>query len=239
MKYSAAICDDDALHRDIISDMLSSYIEERGVDAAVSCFSSGEELVEAVREHGAFSLTVLDMIMPGLNGIETAKQLRSMGMNGPIIFLTGTTDYVLDSYDVHAYHYLVKPVGAEKLYGVLDSLITDLRHDAEREMELNCKNGKHRISANRINCIERVEKTVEYHIDGGRKLVSTIRGSFSSAVAEFLAIPEFISAGKSMLINRNLIRSVNKKTGEVQMKDGTVLRPPSSSMDEILDGWTN
>ena len=58
--------------------------------------------------------------MPLLNGIDTAKEIRSMGLTVPVIFLTSSREFALDSYDVKAFHYLLKPVNTLKLFSVMD-----------------------------------------------------------------------------------------------------------------------
>lgn len=75
---------------------------------------SGEELM---REQGAFDVLLLDLKLPGIDGVEVAKRF---GGRSPVIFVTAYKKYVLDAFDVGAVHYLVKPVTKERLFLALD-----------------------------------------------------------------------------------------------------------------------
>ena len=105
-----AICDDNELQREMISDVINEYIRERRLDVNVSVFESGLKLIDSVRTQGRYDIYILDMLMPEMNGLEVASTLRMLKDDGKIIFLTATLDYAVASYDVRAFYYLVKPV---------------------------------------------------------------------------------------------------------------------------------
>ena len=65
-------------------------------------------------------LIILDVIMPLLNGMDTARELRNDNQIVPIIFLTSSREFAVDSYEVKAFHYLIKPVDDVKLFRTLD-----------------------------------------------------------------------------------------------------------------------
>ena len=75
--------------------------------------SNGADAIKEA-EQGEFAVILLDIEMPGINGIETAKVLRKTKKNSntPIIFLTGNrnSDYLKAGYDAGAVDYLLKPV---------------------------------------------------------------------------------------------------------------------------------
>mgnify|MGYP000712500954 CR=1 FL=1 len=52
--------------------------------------------------------------MGELNGIDTARRLRKLGVEAPIIFLTASPDFALESYEVEASGYLLKPADEER-----------------------------------------------------------------------------------------------------------------------------
>ena len=60
-------------------------------------------------------LALLDIDMPGMNGIELAAAMREKQPEIQILFLTGYAQYALEAYAVHPTGYLLKPVKAEKL----------------------------------------------------------------------------------------------------------------------------
>ena len=57
-----------------------------------------------------FHIILLDILMPLLNGMDTARELRQYDKTVKIIFLTSSPEFALESYDVKAYSYLLKPM---------------------------------------------------------------------------------------------------------------------------------
>ena len=104
-----ALCDDEKAHQDKIGAMLAEY---PGNDINLKVYSEAEKLLEQIEWGGRdiFDLYILDVIMPGMSGIELGENLRDVGVSAPIIYLTTSKDYAVDSYNVRAFHYLVKPV---------------------------------------------------------------------------------------------------------------------------------
>ena len=68
--------------------------------------------------------------MIGMDGFTLAKQIRKTDMNIRIVFLTSDPSHVFDGYEIEAWRYMMKPVREQKLYEMLDILVTEL---ADRE----------------------------------------------------------------------------------------------------------
>ncbi len=114
-----ALCDDEAEARDALRFQLEKMLIEESEEIVYE-FSSGVNAVSWFEKHpGEIDLLFLDVEMKGLNGMETAERIREMDDNLLIVFITGYDDYVFDGYRVGALDYLLKPVSAEKLYGLL------------------------------------------------------------------------------------------------------------------------
>lgn len=111
-----AVCDDEPELRRSISDNIKLF----SPGAAITEFSSGKELLASA---SGFDIIFLDIGMDGLDGMQTARELRKSGCNSAIIFVTAFEDKVFDAFDVGAFHYLVKPVSIEKFAEVLKNAI--------------------------------------------------------------------------------------------------------------------
>ena len=111
---SLAICEDDGYMLEKLEEMAECYVKSKGLHTGIRTFMSGEELM---REQGAFDVLLLDLKLPGIDGVEVAKRF---GGRSPVIFVTAYKKYVLDAFDVGAVHYLVKPVTKERLFLALD-----------------------------------------------------------------------------------------------------------------------
>lgn len=83
-------------------------------------FTDGDELIDAHKTYG-MDLIILDMLMPLLSGMDTARELRQSDSHVPVIFLTSSPEFALESYEVRTFWYLLKPLDEARLYTVLDN----------------------------------------------------------------------------------------------------------------------
>ena len=107
-----AVCDDEKE----IRDMFAEKIERLYPEADLLLYQSGEELLLSDKEP---DILMLDIQMPGKNGMETAKALRRKNKKVIIIFVTALDDFVFQAFDVGAFHYLVKPFDDGKFAKIL------------------------------------------------------------------------------------------------------------------------
>ena len=107
-----AVCDDEKE----IRDMFAEKIERLYPEADLLLYQSGEELLLSAGEP---DILLLDIQMPGKNGMETAKELRRKNQKAIIIFVTALDDFVFQAFDVGAFHYLVKPFDDGKFAKIL------------------------------------------------------------------------------------------------------------------------
>ena len=111
-----AVCDDEKGTRD----MFAEKIRKAYPAAELSLYQSGEELLLSVKEP---DILLLDIQMPGKNGMETAKELRKRNKKTIIIFVTALEGFVFQAFDVGAFHYLVKPFDDDKFASVLQTAV--------------------------------------------------------------------------------------------------------------------
>lgn len=105
------ICVDD--ERLLMEDTVALCQQLEQVKEAIG-FTRPEEALHHLEAHRA-DVALLDIDMPGMSGLELAKQLREQWPGIQIIFLTGYPQYALEAYEVHPSGYLLKPVKKEKL----------------------------------------------------------------------------------------------------------------------------
>ena len=103
MTKKVAICDDVEVERYVLKRQLMAYFRTTGGKVEVQEFQSGENLLADIEERFIWpDLIFLDIYMGELNGMDTARRLRAMGVQAPIIFLTASPDFALESYEVEA-----------------------------------------------------------------------------------------------------------------------------------------
>lgn len=115
-----AIVDDLELDAEQLSHLILSYMKEHRIPAAVpEIFSNGETFLASFTA-GSFDIVFLDIYMDGLSGMETARKIRALDASCRIVFVTTSPDFAVDSYDVNAAFYLLKPVTMERVSKALE-----------------------------------------------------------------------------------------------------------------------
>ena len=118
-----AVCDDSNIDRELFVALLHHYFANKPISNEIIQYENGMNLLQDVEDDMWFDIIFLDIYMNDLLGIDVAHKLRSLGYRGHIIFLTATADFAVDSYEVEALGYLLKPQSLEKLSQVMDRAI--------------------------------------------------------------------------------------------------------------------
>ena len=115
-----AVCDDEQKDCDDLFLLIQNYLQNNGFNFEIHMFSTGDKLLKTLADNH-FSLLFLDIYLSSeeATGMEIARLIRRMGLDLPIIFTTNSCDFAVESYEVDALYYLVKPVTFEKIQTVM------------------------------------------------------------------------------------------------------------------------
>ena len=116
-----AFCDDDLSELQTIQTLLDRYRVARNQEIRYTAFQNAWDLLAEVERGTRYDVLLLDVLMPGQNGIEVAGELRQYDNNVKIIFLTSSPEFAVQSYAVGAYFYQLKPIWAESFYRIIDA----------------------------------------------------------------------------------------------------------------------
>ena len=106
-------------------------------DTEIFKFSNPLEAHKLSKEK-KIDIAFLDIEMPGLNGIQLARELKKINPQVNIIFVTAYDRYALDAYKIHASGYLTKPVKADKIREELDGLRYPVKMTGEKKIQIKC-----------------------------------------------------------------------------------------------------
>lgn len=152
-------------------------------------------------------LIILDVIMPLLNGMDTARELRNDDQTVPIIFLTSSREFAVDSYEVKAFHYLIKPVDDVKLFRTLDDLLKTISLP-QNLFTAQTDRGFCKIVVGDVDYLEAQNKEVFVHLSDGR--IIAIRELFSKCEEIFSLENGFFRCHRSYIVNMNNIEQFTK-----------------------------
>ena len=202
-----AICDDDKNELFRILSVLADYQTQRNIEFSYKPFDNSTELASnLLQEH--YDIYLLDVVMPGLNGIELAKEIRSSDKAADIIFLTSSPEFAVESYTVKASNYLVKPVSRDRLVEALDDIMRTRTEDRDSCLVLKSSVGVHKVHISEIIYIEALNRKVIYYLRNTSQI--TCVEKFASVCDQLLQHPEFLLAHRSFLVNMNYIRRISE-----------------------------
>ena len=123
-----AVCDDSPIFLNKTKTYIETWSANTGHAVQIFTYDNGDALIEAHKDCH-MDIIFLDIIMPLLNGMDTARELRQHDRAVQIIFLTSSPEFALESYEVRAQGYILKPVSQEKLTKELNELA--IQYDEE------------------------------------------------------------------------------------------------------------
>ncbi len=119
-----AICDDNAADRIKLYETIESCLCKLGVNANIFAYDNPDKLNSVIESKTiCFDIIFLDIIMDDMDGMTCARIIRKQDKLVNIIFLTSSTDYVYEGYEVNATGYLVKPIKTDQVAKVMERAI--------------------------------------------------------------------------------------------------------------------
>lgn len=148
-----AIIDDEKVQVELIEKYVKIWCQGKNIRVKTESFYSAESFDFSFSMDKKYDILLLDIQMPGKNGIELAKKIRKEDDRVNIIFITAITDYIQVGYDVSAINYLVKPINQKKLFECLDKAISKIPKE-EKTILINVDGETHKIKQGDIIYIE-------------------------------------------------------------------------------------
>ena len=194
-----AICDDMKCERERIIEALDSVISDYSADE----FDNGNELLES-HTLQPYELIFLDILMPERNGIDTAAALRKNDTQTPIVFLSASEEFGVQSYRVQAFDYLVKPIDKEQLRDCMMRLLPQ-REKKKKYITVTYSGIETNILLRNIQCLESNLRKVVFTLVENREI--EIIGKLTD-FEPFLLSHGFCRCHKSYLVNMEYIARI-------------------------------
>ena len=201
---SIGICDDSEIELTLLKNFIDKQFWEKKLEYIIYTFTSGEELVAYYQEH-TLDLLFLDIYMKQLDGIETGRAIRALDKRVEIIFCTASSSYALESYDLLASGYLVKPFDPEKLRILVDRFIEARPRSEHRYLVVKSNYNNRVIDLNDIVHVESDDKVLMIYTVDGEEIRTY--GKLND-IEQKLDTPNFLRCHQSFIINMAEIKSV-------------------------------
>lgn len=231
-----AICDDSKQERQILAALFKRYQELHATPLQIHIFQNGFSLLDAIDQGKRFDITILDILMPGENGIEIARNIRASGTDTEIIFLTSSPEYAVDSYEVKAQNYLLKPVTEEKFFASIDSILAELdEKDTASFIIYTTEKQYSRIRVSSLVYGEVTHRTITLHL-ADQTMISAVM-TFTGFQDILKAYPDFIYPHRSYAVNMNYIQYVTKS--DIILTDGQKIPLSRNNYTKISEQFLN
>ena len=192
-----AVCDDQIEALKTVTTLLERWQTEHHVPLRFKTFHSAAELLDAA-EKESFTLYLLDVMMPGTDGITVAREIRTFTEAAEIVFLTSSPGFAYESYGVRALDYLLKPITAKMLFPILDKLF--LREQKPQDgLTVKCGTTLVRIPFSQLSYVEVNGKHLYFNLTDGT--VHEVYGTLHEYEPILLAQPEFMRPHRSYIVN--------------------------------------
>ena len=221
--FTIAVCDDEQDQRKQITNILSTELK---VPFRTNEYTSGEELMDAIRCGHSANIYFLDIYMGVSNGVEIAREIRAFDKNCAIIFATNSRDHAVDGYGVHALQYLLKPLDKKSVGRALESALEYLSTKEDRFLSLTNKQGVYRIGYADILYVESNARVASVHIQEKEPLIFYIQ---LDALEQQLDDERFYRCHKSFMVNLDHVYAVSG--GKMVMANGQII-PISAKMTD-------
>lgn len=231
-----AICDDSKQERQILAALFKRYQELHATPLQIHIFQNGFSLLDAIDQGKRFDITILDILMPGENGIEIARNIRASGADTEIIFLTSSPEYAVDSYEVKAQNYLLKPVTEEKFFASIDSILAELdEKDTASFIIYTTEKQYSRIRVSSLVYGEVIHRTITLHL-ADQTMISAVM-TFTEFQDILKAYSDFIYPHRSYAVNMNYIQYVTKS--DIILTDGQKIPLSRNNYMKISEQFLN
>lgn len=218
------IIDDEAPARERMARMLA----ELPNFAVVGEAASGQQALQAIEDY-APDILLLDISMPGMDGMTLARTLQKGGLQPAVIFCTAYQNQALEAFEAEALDYLVKPVRAERLAQALEKarrFIGDREDQAPNAFIKSTVGGKVLLTpVQRVICLLAEDKYTTVVHEKGRTVIDD---SLTELETRFAS--EFFRIHRNALISTRHLRGLERGDDGcvIAVLSGTDARPEVS-----------
>ncbi len=225
-----AIVEDDAHYARQLADYLRKYEKESGAKIEIAQFQDGDQLVDGYRPE--YDIILLDVEMPLLDGMTTAKIIRMKDPEVVIIFITNMAQYAIQGYAVDALDYVLKPISYFAFSQRLNRAIRRIKKRETHFLTISTREGTQKLAVSQIYYVESQGHALLYHTDQGVIFSTGTMRELERRLEPF----HFFRGNKGYLINLEHVSGVRDSCAVVA---GEKLLLSRARKNAFLEALTN
>jgi DNA-binding LytR/AlgR family response regulator len=164
------VCDDNKVELDMYVKLCSRISKNHHIETEIKVYESGDDLLFDLEDPKFFNtldLLFLDIAMPGIDGVETARYARKIGYTGLIIFITSSHEHYIDAFDVGAFHYIVKGEDMSRFEDIFMKAVEVSAEIHQEKILLSAWGELKQLKIRDIYYFEVLKGTMTVYYDGG------------------------------------------------------------------------
>jgi DNA-binding LytR/AlgR family response regulator len=220
------ICDDNRDDLKTLSSIIDNFYtgsaENNSIPYSLSQFCDPRDVLAGLEDGDKVDIAILDIIMPGMNGMELASLMRAGGFEGYLIFLSTSNDFAHQSYNVKAFSYILKPANPKAVFDLLVGIEKTRRICDRTGFSLNRKTGLRFISFSELMYVEVKGHQLSFHLIDGE--VAGIYATLREYSDKLLSCAQMLKVQRSFIVNLDYVRSC--ENGAVFMRNGIRISVP-------------
>ena len=213
--YHIAVVEDEKICSVQVQQFLAQYQEENHVRFKVTVFEAASQILEAYEP--VYDMILMDIDMPGINGMDAAGQIRQTDQEVVIVFITNIASFAIRGYEVDALDFVVKPITYYQFSTRLARALKRSRSREPRQIILTLSDGVKKLEVGQIYYVEVQNRMLHYYTQEG---VFAVRGTMQS-VQRMLEAYSFAKCNHWYMVNLRHVSEVKKNTvvvGEFELE---------------------
>ena len=201
-----AIVEDDESYREELSSYVKRYAAESGQDIQIFIYGDGSSILKEYERK--YDIILLDIEMPKINGMETARRIRAVDPGVVLVFITNMASYAIHGYEVGALDFITKPVTWFTFQLRFRRAVERAAMRKDEEFLLAGRDGVEKIQVRDIYYVEVQNRMLYYHTKRG---TIELRGTMKSA-EETLFPHHFAKCNHWYIVNLAHVKRITKDT---------------------------
>lgn len=233
--YHIAVVEDEKICSVQVQQFLDQYQEENNVRFKVTVFEAATQILESYEP--LYDMILMDIDMPGINGMDAADQIRQTDQDVVIVFITNIASFAIRGYEVGAMDFVVKPITYYNFSTRLARALKRSRFREPRQIILTLADGVKKLEVGQIYYVEVQNRMLHYYTQEG---VFAVRGTMQS-VQQMLEAYSFAKCNHWYMVNLRHVSEVKKNTvvvGEYELEISRRNRTPFlKALTEYVGGY--
>ena len=223
-----AIVEDEVRERAHLRDCLAYMAEKERLEFDIVEFGSGEAFLGGYQP--VYDIVLMDIELPSINGMETAKALRRLDSFVLLVFVTNMVQYAVSGYEVDALNYILKPVNRFDFALKMNKAISRTAKRTEKSVQIRAGKDLYMLPVAAIRYLE---------VDGHYIVYHTTEGDYSEYITlkeaeKKLDKPYFVRCNRCYLVNLKYVAAVRDDVVQVGRDELLISRPQKKAFLNAL-----